>query len=271
MARSAAGESVLSRAVRVLETFEQHNRLMTVAEIARRAKMPVPTAHRLVNQLTDAGFLERDAENRVRIGMRLWEVAARAPRPLDLREAALPFLEDVHFATRQHTHLDVLDGTDVLVVERLKAPGALSGVALITGHRIPAHAGSTGLVLLAHAPSELRDEVMNSALCWYNERTPVQPDRLRRLWASAREQGYLVCDGFIDSAAMSIAVPVAGPNGAVVAALGIVIPSQGARPMTHVPVLLAAAKGISRVLSAPGEPRKTRVPKFMPAEANGSQ
>jgi DNA-binding IclR family transcriptional regulator len=129
MARWATGESVLAHAARVLEAFEHDRRVLTVAEIARKTGLPVPTAHRLVAQLLDLGFLERDEGNRVRIGPHLWEIAALGAQALHLREAAMPYLEQVHVATQQHTQLDVLEGKDVLVVEWLKAREALKSGA----------------------------------------------------------------------------------------------------------------------------------------------
>ncbi|MEW2289477.1 helix-turn-helix domain-containing protein [Streptomyces sp. NPDC047841] len=95
-----------------MEVSTHDGRRLTAAGIARRAALPVAPAHRLVAQLTDVGFL--DAHRRAPGGHRPASVGVRRARALDLREAAMPFLEDIHAATRQHTQLD---GTDVLVVE----------------------------------------------------------------------------------------------------------------------------------------------------------
>ena len=259
MPRWTTGESVLARAARVLEAFEHDRRSMTVAEIARRTGLPSPTAHRLVAQLLDVGFLERTDRHRVRVGLHLWEIAALGARAPDLREAAMPYLEDVHVATRQHTQLTVLEGGDVLVVEWLKAREALGGLLLQAGRRVPAHAVAAGAVLLAHADGRLQEEILAGPLARFSDRTPTDPHELRTLWAHARRQGYVVCDGFVDPRALSIAVPVCGPDGAPVAAIGVVVPVGDAEPMAFVPVLLAAARGIGRALHAPAPPRSTRM------------
>ncbi|HEX6524844.1 MAG TPA: IclR family transcriptional regulator [Streptosporangiaceae bacterium] len=248
MARWATGESVLARAARMLEAFEHDQRVLTVAEIARKADLPVPTAHRLVAQLLDVGFLERDDGNRVRIGLHLWEIAALGAQAPHLREAAMPYLEQVHVATQRHTQLDVLEGKDVLVVEWLKAREALKGLPLQAGRRVPAHAMAGGAVLLAHADTRLQEEILAGPLARYNDRTPTDPRELRRLWAHARQTGYVVCDGFVSPKALSIAVPVAGTDGKVAAAIGVVIPASDTQRMALVPVLLAAARGIGQAL-----------------------
>ncbi|MFI5608846.1 IclR family transcriptional regulator [Amycolatopsis sp. NPDC051903] len=264
MARWTTGESVLTRGARVLEAFDAEHRVLTVAEIARKAGLPVPTVHRLVAQLLDVGFLEREEGHRVRIGLHLWELAALGARALDLREAAMPYLEDVHVATRQHTQLSVLEGKDVLVVEWLKARKALKQLILHAGRRVPAHVVAGGAVLLAHAGKDLQDEVLAGPLARFNDKTPTDPEELRRLWAYAKKYGYVVCDGFVSPHAVSVAVPVTGREGEVVAAIGVVVPAEDAQPMTFVPVLLAAAHGIGRALRSPVAEQPTRMWPYRP-------
>lgn len=265
MARSTAGESVIARAARVLDAFEHDRRVLTVAEIARRTRLPVPTAHRLVAQMLDAGLLDHEEPHRVRVGMRLWEIGVLGARALDLREAAMPYLQDVHAVTRQYTHLTVLDGPEIVVIERLKAVGAIDGVPLQAGRRVPANAQAGGLVMLAHADKAVQDRLLGRPLVRYNDRTPASEFALRRIWEAARRQGFLVCDGFIDARVVSIAVPVSRADGTVVAAIGVIVPSAAdAPPMTHVPVLLAAARAINRALCDPAPPGRTRLPRYVP-------
>jgi DNA-binding IclR family transcriptional regulator len=264
VARSPAGEPVLRRAARLLESFEHDRQVLTVAQLARRADLPVPTAHRLVAQLVDVGFLERTGRSGVRVGIRLWEIAASAPRAVDLREVAMPFLEDVQAATRQHTALYVLDGLDVLVIERLWSRGALRGVLLKAGRRIPAHGLAAGLVLLAHADEETKERVLTARLRRYNERTPTEPDQLRSLWDTARRRGHLICEGFVHREATSIAVPVRDTGDEVIAALSVVVPQESADPKSYVSVLLAAAHGIRRVLAGPPGRGRTRNLSYLP-------
>ena len=78
MANSSSGDSVTDRLVRVLETFTPTRTVQTAAEIGRRAGLPPSMAHRIVGELVDAGLLERDEERRIRVGMRLWELATRS-------------------------------------------------------------------------------------------------------------------------------------------------------------------------------------------------
>lgn len=251
MARKSAGQSALARVVRVLEAFDQDTPVLTVMQLARRADLSSPTAYRVVGDLVEMGLLERD-RNGVRVGVRLWEIASRAPRGLGLREAAMPFMEDLHAVVRHHTQLSVLEGREVLFIERLSARNAVVNFTRIGG-RLPAHASSSGLVLLAHAERSVQEEVLAGPLHRYTSKTPVDPNELRSLLASVRQRGYVVCDGFIHHDALGIAVPVWAPDG-VVAALALVVPSMDAQPTAHVPALIAAARGISRAMGASPTP-----------------
>ncbi len=247
MARSRSGETVLERAVRIFEAFAPGDTALQVSEIARRAGLPLATASRLVAELVRHGLLARDADRRVRPGVRMWELALRASPTLSLREAAMPFLEDLHAVVGHHAQLGVLDGDEVLFVERLSAPGAVINYTRIAG-RLPLHASSSGLVLLAHGPRELQEEVLAGPLRRYTGQTITAPDRLRTALAGVRRDGYAYCPGHIHPDALGVAVPVRDGHGQVVAAVAVIVPNDE-HGRTVVPALRAAARGIGR--SAP--------------------
>jgi DNA-binding IclR family transcriptional regulator len=255
VARTSTGESVLTRAVRILEVFTADAPVLSVSELARRSRLPLPTASRLVGELTRHGFLARRPDGRVQVGMRMWELAYRASPTLTLREAAMPFLGDLHAVLGHHVQLAVLDGDEVLFLERLSAPGGVVNYTRIAG-RLPPHASSSGLVLLAHGSSERTERVLAGRLERFTPHTPTDPHRVRALLADIRRQGFALCAGFIHPDATGIAVPVRA-GGAVVAAVSAVVPNDE-QAYQRVPVLLAAARGISRVLSpsagTPGGP-----------------
>jgi DNA-binding IclR family transcriptional regulator len=241
-------ESVLSRAARILQAFSQDEPALTVSEIARRTGLHVATASRLVGELVAHGFLGRDDDRRVRIGVRLWELVTRASPTLSLRDAAMPFMEGVHDVVGHHVQLGVLDGDDVLFLERLSAPHAVINYTRIAG-RLPPHASSSGLVLLAHGPADLKERVLAGPLTAYTPATPATPARLRATLAEIRRQGYAYCPGYVHQEALGIAAPVRDAAGAVVAALSVIVPND---PAAHavVPVVRTAARGISRTTAA---------------------
>ncbi|WP_433152473.1 IclR family transcriptional regulator [Actinomadura nitritigenes] len=241
-----ARDSVLTRAVRIFDAFDPDHPSLSVSEIGRRTGLHVATASRLVEELVRHGLLARDERRRVRVGMRMWELASRAAPTLGLREAAMPYMEDLHAVIGHHTQLGVLDGREVLFVERLSMPNAVINVTRIAG-RLPLHASSSGLVLLAHAPAGLREEVLAGDLAAFTPNTVVDPRRLRALLADVRRGGVAFCPGYIDERATGIAVPVRGPGGDVIASLSVVVPNDG-NARAPIPALKAAARGIARAV-----------------------
>ncbi|MBB5133667.1 DNA-binding IclR family transcriptional regulator [Thermocatellispora tengchongensis] len=224
MARSSSGESVLTRAVRILSAFSAEEPVLTVSQLSRRAGLPIATTVRLVEELTRHGLLARDERRRVRIGNRMWELAQRASPVRALREAALQFMDDLQHVVGHSTQLGILDGDEVLFVERLVAPGAVVTFTEVGG-RLPLHASSAGLVLLAHAPAEVRDRVLSGPLPAFTPHTITDPRALRAALADVRRRGIALCAGHIHPDATGIAVPVRG-SGQVIAALGLVVPND---------------------------------------------
>jgi DNA-binding IclR family transcriptional regulator len=243
-------ETVTGRVLRVLAAFSAERPDLGLTELSRRAGLPLTTTHRLVGELAEWGALERGPDGRYRVGLRLWEVGALAPRGLGLRESAMPFLEDLYEVTRQNVQLAVLDGTEVVFVERISGRGAVNVITRVGG-RLPLHATGVGLVLLAHADPGLQETVLAAPLKRYTPRTMCDPEELRRVLAEVRRTGVAVSDGQIELIALSIAAPVHGPGGDVVAALSVVVPAATADARAYVPVVRAAARGISRALGAP--------------------
>jgi DNA-binding IclR family transcriptional regulator len=241
------GRSVTSRVLTVLGSFSADRTHLSLSDISRRTGLPLATAHRLVGELTAWGALERDGQGRYRIGLRLWEVAVLAPRGLGLREIALPFLEDLYEATHENVQLAVLDGVDVVYVERISGRHAV-GVFSRVGGRWPAHATGVGLVLLANAPTEVQEHYLASPLAAFTRKTIVDPGRLRRVLAEVRRTGVAVSDGQVTLDAVSVAAPVRAAADEVVAALSIVVRAGSVEPRTLAPAVLTAARGISRAI-----------------------
>ncbi|MFJ8825071.1 IclR family transcriptional regulator [Streptomyces sp. NPDC102467] len=250
MNRSAA-----DRLLDVLGAFDQAHPALTLTELAHRAGLPLPTAHRLVGALAGWGALERDDAGRYHVGLRLWEIAALAPRGLGLRQAALPFLEDLYEATHENVHLAVRDGVEVVYIERLSGRSAV-GVHSRVGARWPLHATGVGLVLLAHGGLELQERYSADELAAFTPYTVTDPQRLRRILADVRRCGVAVSDRQITDDALSVAAPVRGPRGDVVAAVSVVVPVTGARTPALIPAVQLAGRGISRALGwQPVSPR----------------
>ncbi len=238
-----------SKVLALLAAFDAQHLEITLSELARRAGVSVPTAHRRAAELVEWGALERTATGRYRIGLRLWEVGSLAPRAPGLREAALPFMEDLYVITRQNVQLAVRDDIELVFVERIAGRLAVPVLTRVGG-RFHLHATGVGQVLLAHAPPQVQEVVLGEPLPRYASGTITDPDALRRELAEVRKRGYAVSSRAVTEDATSVAAPVRDGSGEVVAAVSIVVEAATAKPRELAPYVLTAAQGITRALRA---------------------
>ena len=242
--------SLTSRSLDVLATFTPDHPTRTLQEISHESGLPLTTTHRIVADLVDWGALERTRGGRLQVGLRLWEVASLAPRGLGLREVALPYMEDLFLATGENVQLAVREGTETVFVERLTGRRSVTVLTRV-GDRFALHATGVGLVLLAHAPADVQEQVLSRPLRTWTEHTISDPDRLRAVLAEVRRAGVAVSDRQVTDDAVSVACPIRDAHGDVVAALSLVVRHGTISPVALTPALRAASRGISRALGAP--------------------
>jgi DNA-binding IclR family transcriptional regulator len=242
--------SPTQRALQVLGCFSPARPELTLTELSRMTGLPMSTTHRVVGELTQWEALVRGANGRYHVGVRLCEVTASSPTGEGLRELAWPFLEDVFEATRETVLLAVRDGLETVYLARLSGRESMP-VFCHMGRRRNLTTTSAGLVLLAHAPHEVQEEVLRGPLPRYTAKTITDPVRLRSMLADIRRGGHAVSDRAMSLSSLSCAAPIRDADDQVVAALSSVV-HAGEATMRHlVPVVMATARGISRALGAP--------------------
>jgi DNA-binding IclR family transcriptional regulator len=256
VANSASGDSVVDRVVRVITAFPEGVSVLPLSELAARAQLPLTTAHRLVRQLAGHGLLELGAGGSVRLGLRLWELVNRNSPTLALREAAIPFMEDIQQVLNQNINLAVLDGWDALFVERLSRPGSVMNRAQIAG-RMPVHVSSAGVALMAGQQPDVQAEYLGH---FRDPDGKLSPEELRTLLRESAEKGFTQLVGVVDPDTSAIAVPVRDARNRTVAALGVVVPPHEMRLQALVPALQTAARGIGRQLNPQQDSRRFHSP-----------
>jgi len=240
MANSPSGDSVLDRVLRILESFDASSPTLTVGALARRADLPQASAYRIVDDMVRRGFLDRQPTGEVRPGLRLWELVTRCYPARDLRDAALPFIQDVQSIVHQHTQLAVFQDDEILVLERLSSADSVTNQASVA-YRLPVHDTSLGMSMLAFSLPHRQEQYLRE----HPEIDHRFDGGLRRALAEIRTHGYALLDGALDEGTTGIAVPVLDRSKHAMASLGVVVPT-GTRRHTIVAVLSAAARGIAR-------------------------
>ncbi len=244
---SAPGTTVASRLLAVVGAFDERHRSLSLSEIARRAEMPLPTAHRLVRELVGGGALQRRDDGRYVIGRLVWEAGLLAPVQGRLRQVAEPFLHDVYAATLATVHLAVRDGDEVLYLHRMQGRASVPIVSTV-GTRLPMHCTGVGKVLLAHAPSDVSERVL-ARLTRITPHTITRPDVLMAQLDRIRRDGVATTSEEMSLGACSLAVPVVqASDDTVVASIGVVVATLKRDRQRLLGALQVAARGIGRAL-----------------------
>ncbi|MET7474619.1 IclR family transcriptional regulator [Streptomyces sp. NPDC005648] len=244
---------MLDKAAAVLDCYRPDGGAFRLTEIAVRTGLAKTTAFRLCADLVRLGLLERDGET-YRLGGKLFELGSLVPRRLDLREAALPFLQDLFEATHETVHLGVREGHDVVYIERIHGHEALSLPSRIGG-RLPLSCTGVGKALLAFSGSELVDEVLAAPLPRLTPHSVTDAARLRTAIEQIQVSGLAYEEQEAALGVSCIASPVFdGPT--AVGALSVAVPRARFHPARLAPAVRTAALGLSRVLRAgSGTPR----------------
>jgi DNA-binding IclR family transcriptional regulator len=237
------GRSVTSKVLAILEAFETSRGALSLTDIAGKSGLPLSTTHRLVNELTDWGFLSREPNGRYQLGIRLWELAQNTGR--QLRDAARPYVQDLFSLTGETAHLAIRAGHEVLYIDRVYGSKRVPRASRVGG-RLPMHATAVGKVILAFEDDWVRDAYLNRDLERPTAHTHIDPRRFADELGQIREQGYATTMEEMRLGSCSIAVPVFH-TGRIGAGLGLVLPSSHASTMTrHLPVLKGTSSRIER-------------------------
>lgn len=179
------GRSLVGRIAAVMDAFDQGESVLTLVELSRRSGLPKSTAHRLAEQLRALGWLERDYRG-YRVGMRLFQLGGLAVEHDQLRDAALPHLHALAKQTGQAVQLGVLDGDEVVYLERIVV--GRDPLPTRPGARMPAYCTGLGKAMLAF--DELATEqVLEGDLPRRTNHTITAPDQLREALDRVRATG----------------------------------------------------------------------------------
>jgi DNA-binding IclR family transcriptional regulator len=244
------GRSVTSKVVAILDAFSAETPRLSLQGLAERTGLPQSTAYRLASELVEWGGLERGSGG-YQIGLRLWELGELARRAEQLRDLAMPFMQDLYDATHENVHLAMLDGREALYIEKISGRRA-ARVVTRRGGRLPLHATGVGKALLAHAPEEFVSEILSGDLKRYTPHTIVAPAQLRQQLSRTRRTGSAFAIEEMSLGSVSVAAPILLGPGMAVAALAVVVRSSRTDIKRLAPAVRATANSLSRMVQQQG-------------------
>ncbi len=209
----------LARGLSVIRTFDGDHASLSLSEVAKRASIPRAAARRFLRTLETLGYVRSD-ERLFSLTPHVLELGFSYLSGLSLPEIVQPHLEQLSRRVDESVSAAVLDGTDIVYVARVHTRRIMS-VRITIGTRFPAYATSMGRVLLAGMTDAARSVALEaSAMAPLTERTRTGADLVAEL-DRVRAQGWAMVDGELEPGLRSIAAPVHGRDGSVVAALNV--------------------------------------------------
>jgi len=242
----------VGKATAILKQFSTAEPQLGVSELARRLDLTKSTVHRLLRSLLNAGMVAQDPANRrYMLGRETVQLGYTAIYSDPLLYAALPYLHYLAQQVGESTYLAERRGLEGAPVLQVLSPIMQEQMGWYTNVRL--HSASSGKVLLAYAPEDVLQAVLDAGLVRDTEYTITDPAELRHEMERVRAQGYATCFEEGKLGLNTIAVPVKDPEGQVIAALAIAGPSYRltrAQAVASVEKLKAISGEITRKLES---------------------
>jgi IclR family pca regulon transcriptional regulator len=216
----------LARGLASLSAIRSGQPQLGISDLALEVGLTRSTAHRSVATLATLGYLEQDVSSRkYRLGPRVLDLGFSAIHSMELRELAAPQLQLLSDETGHTVNMAILDGVDIVYIERCRTsqPGQREiDLNLHVGSRLPAYCTSMGKVLLAFLPDDERaGRLAEIELQARGPNTLTDPRSLAAELARVRDEGLAVNNEELAYGLRSLAVPVWGQSGDVVAAINL--------------------------------------------------
>ena len=208
----------LAKGLAVIRAFSRDHAALSLSEVARSARIPAATARRCLLTLEELGYITRNGRDFL-LRPRVLELGAAYLESMNIEQLTKNHLEELARITADSAALCVLDGVEIVYVARTSVRTLLRLEAHV-GSRFPAHATSTGRVLLAGVSGERLQRYFETAnLEAFTDRTVTEPAKLRALIDECRRNGYSAVEDELAFGVIALAVPVFDQQGRVVASL----------------------------------------------------
>jgi DNA-binding IclR family transcriptional regulator len=208
-------ESVAGRISLLIDAFDAGSPTLSLSQLTERCGLPKSTVHRMADQLIDLRWLERGPTG-YRLGIRFFEIGGLVAARNHLRERALPWLSDLQSATGCAVHLGLLEGIDVVILEKVWGHGAATLPTRIGG-RMPAYCTAAGKALLAYAGDTRISEAIAGGLVARTGHTIIVPEVLRAELGRVRANGWALESEENVRGLACVAAPIRGAGRAVAA------------------------------------------------------
>lgn len=236
---------VLERAMLLLDVMARQSDPIALKDLAAETGLHTSTTHRILSDLVAGRYVERVDSGMYRLGMRLLELGSLVKGRLDVRDAALEPMRELHRITGHTINLSLQQGDEIIYVERAWSECSGMQVVRAVGGRAPLHLTSTGKLFLSEFDSrQVRAYVMRTGLAGATRNSIIQIDALERELALVRRLGYARDNEELELGVRCIAAGIYDDTAQLKAGLSISAPADRLRE-DWIPIMMQIAKQIS--------------------------
>jgi IclR family pca regulon transcriptional regulator len=216
----------LEKGLSVLSVLAVRGIPLGLTELSRMLPQSKSSLQRITYTLGQLEYLHKDQETRKYVlGTKAFSLGFSITRNSDLRQVASRYLRDASEEIGETVNLAILDGPQIVYVERVKTQQILN-INLEVGSRLPAYCTSMGKAMLAHLPEMgLEDILKQTDFKSFTSKTPRNAQQVRAELERVRQRGFAVNDQELADGLRSVAAPVRDQGGEVIAAVNIAVPS----------------------------------------------
>jgi len=239
---------VIERMFTLIDILASREEAMSLKEISEKAGLHASTTHRILNDLATGRFVDRPQAGNYRLGMRLLELGNLVKNRLNVRDAALEPMRELHRITQQPVNLSMRQGDEIVYVERAYSERSGMQVIRAIGGRAPLHLTSVGKLFLASdEPQRIRTYATRTGLSGHTKNSLTQLHALEKELSKVRRETYATDNEELELGVRCMAAGILDDQGRLVAGLSISAPA-GRMDEAWLPKLMATAAEISRNL-----------------------
>ena len=218
---------VLERAFALLDLLASQPEPVALKDISEKTGLHPSTAHRILNDLTIGRYVDRPHAGSYRLGMRLLEMGNLVKARLDVRDAAIPPMRELHKLTHQPVNLSMRQGDEIVYIERTYSERSGMQVVRAIGGRAPLHLTSVGKLFLAHDDlPRVRAYAARTGLTGHTRNSITDLTRLERELAAVRSSGCARDDEELELGVRCMASGIFDDQGKLVAGLSVSAPAD---------------------------------------------
>jgi DNA-binding IclR family transcriptional regulator len=245
---------VIDRIVALLDALAQQAEPVSLKALSATTGLHPSTAHRILNDLVGARYVDRSEPGTYQLGMRLLEMGNLVKARLNVRDAAMNPMRDLHKRTQQPVNLSIRQGDEIVYIERAVSERSGMQVVRAVGGRAPLHLTSVGKLFLAvDEPKNVRNYAMRTGLAGHTRNSLTDLPRLERELALVRARGYARDNEELELGVRCIAAGIRDDAGKLVAGLSISAPADFVQD-EWIDLVCSTASSISGAMGYEPEP-----------------